>query len=202
MAFWQYATELSGLARSPSAPVRIATAQPLSSPDRLGIAWHCICELRDQICGIIRQAHIDDQNRRAIALQMSAHRFQTIRASNPCPIVQTHQTKFSSWILMPASFAQCFHAISVRLRPIVQLNCIIKWEIHFQNSINLNSTVGAAIPDRFFLLFIIIKLFLFFKYLFRAIFSPKICLPSGKTISSGKNDAEFVPQTSIDAGNA
>ena len=53
-----------------------------------------------------------------------------------------------------------------------------------------------------FLLFIIMLLYLFFKYLFRAIFSPKICLPSGKTISSGKNDAEFVPQTSIDAGNA
>ena len=61
---------------------------------------------------------------------------------------------------------------------------------------------NTAIPDIFFLLFIIMKLFLFFKYLFRAIFSPKICLPSGKTISSGKNDAEFVPQTSIDAGNA
>ena len=60
----------------------------------------------------------------------------------------------------------------------------------------------AAIPDRFFLLFIIMLLYLFFKYLFRAIFSPKICLPSGKTISSGKNDAEFVPQTSVDAGNA
>ena len=54
----------------------------------------------------------------------------------------------------------------------------------------------------FFLLFIIMLLYLFFKNLFRAIFSPKICLPSGKTISSGKNDAEFVPQTSIDAGNA
>ena len=64
------------------------------------------------------------------------------------------------------------------------------------------TAVPSAIPDIFFLLFIIMKLFLFFKYLFRAIFSPKICLPSGKTISSGKNDAEFVPQTSIDAGNA
>ena len=55
-------------------------------------------------------------------------------------------------------------------------------------------------PIEFFI--IIMLLFLFFKYLFRAIFSRKICLPSGKTISSGKNDAEFVPQTSIDAGNA
>ena len=62
--------------------------------------------------------------------------------------------------------------------------------------------VLTAIPDIFFLLFIIMLLYLFFKNLFRAIFSPKICLPSGKTISSGKNDAEFVPQTSIDAGNA
>ena len=64
-----------------------------------------------------------------------------------------------------------------------------------------NAASSSAIPDIFFL-FIIMKLYLFFKYLFRAIFSPKICLPSGKTISSGKNDAEFVPQTSIDAGNA
>ena len=53
-----------------------------------------------------------------------------------------------------------------------------------------------------FLFIIIILLYLFFKYLLRAIFSRKICLPSGKTISSRKNDAEFVPQTSVDAGNA
>ena len=68
--------------------------------------------------------------------------------------------------------------------------------------IEVEAHTRTAIPDRFFLLFIIILLCLFFKYLFRAIFSRKICIPSGKTISSGKNDAEFVPQTSIDAGNA
>ena len=59
-----------------------------------------------------------------------------------------------------------------------------------------------AIPAKIFLFIIIILLQLFSKYLFRAIFSRKICLPSGKTISSRKNDAEFVPQTSVDAGNA
>ena len=43
-----------------------------------------------------------------------------------------------------------------------------------------------------FLLFIIMKLFLFFKYLFRAIFSPKICLPS-EPFAKPSEVNDFIP---------
>ena len=40
--------------------------------------------------------------------------------------------KFSSWSLIPASFGRCFHAISVRLRPIVRPKRITQWVSRFQ----------------------------------------------------------------------
>ena len=39
--------------------------------------------------------------------------------------------KFSSWSLIPANPGRCFHAISARYRPIVQLKRITKWVSYF-----------------------------------------------------------------------
>ena len=42
------------------------------------------------------------------------------------------EPKFNSWSLIPASFGRFFHAISVRLRPIVLPKCIAQWVSRFQ----------------------------------------------------------------------
>ena len=41
------------------------------------------------------------------------------------------EPKFSSWSLIPANFGRCFHAISARYWPIVQLKRITKWVSHY-----------------------------------------------------------------------